>query len=137
MIRRVFLPEEGELWCTVDCSQQEFRFVVHHAFIRNLPGAKEAVERSRNNPDTDFHVLASEIIGLQRKDTKNANYAQIYGASVKKFAEMIGKSLREAQAILWDVRHTQRPHLRRVGWQVGSDLSAAHHDTAGGRRANP
>ena len=45
LIRSVFLPEEGEIWCTVDCSQQEFRFVVHHAIIRNLPGAKEAVER--------------------------------------------------------------------------------------------
>ena len=25
LIRSVFLPEEGEIWCTVDCSQQEFR----------------------------------------------------------------------------------------------------------------
>jgi putative DNA primase/helicase len=99
LIRRVFLPEEGELWCTVDCSQQEFRFVVHHAFIRNLPGAKEAAEHYRNDPDTDFHELASEITALPRKDAKNVNFAKIYGAGVKKFAEMIGKPLREAQEI--------------------------------------
>ena len=68
LIRSVFLPEEGELWCTVDCSQQEFRFVVHHAAIRNLPGANDAVRRYHTDPDTDFHALASEITGLHRKD---------------------------------------------------------------------
>src|SRR5262245_7366404 len=99
LIRRVFLPEEGELWCTVDCSQQEFRFVVHHAAIRNLPGAKDAVERYRNDPDTDFHEMASAITSLARKDAKGVNFAKIYGAGVKKFAEMIGKTPREAQAI--------------------------------------
>ena len=31
LIRSVFLPEEGEVWCKPDVSQQEFRFVVHHA----------------------------------------------------------------------------------------------------------
>jgi hypothetical protein len=54
---------------------------VHHAFIRNLPGAKEAVERYRNDPDTDFHQMASEITALPRKDAKNVNFAKIYGAA--------------------------------------------------------
>jgi putative DNA primase/helicase len=99
LIRSAFLPEPGETWCTVDCSQQEFRLVAHHAFVRNLPGAKEAVERYCNDPDTDFHVLASEITGLQRKDAKAVNFARIYGAGIKKFAEMIGRPLAEAQAI--------------------------------------
>jgi DNA polymerase I-like protein with 3'-5' exonuclease and polymerase domains len=97
LIRRVFQPEE--LWGSVDCSQQEFRFLVHHAAIRNLPGAKEAAERYRTDPDTDFHLLVSELTGLHRKDAKNVNFAKIYGAGVKKVAEMIGKPLREAQAI--------------------------------------
>ena len=72
---------------------------MHHAAIRNLAGANEAVERYRNDPDTDFHLLASEITGLPRKDAKAVNFAKIYGAGVKKFAEMIGKPLHEAQAI--------------------------------------
>src|SRR5262245_64930017 len=45
LIRNVFLPEEGEVWCKPDVSQQEFRFVAHHAFKRNLPGDKAGVER--------------------------------------------------------------------------------------------
>src|SRR5262249_19300304 len=99
LIRRVFLPEEGELWCTVDCSQQEFRFVVHHAAIRNLPGATTARERYRNDPDTDFHEMASAMTALVRKDAKGFNFAKIYGAGVKKIAEMIGKPLAEAQKL--------------------------------------
>jgi len=99
LIRRVFLPEEGEIWCMVDCSQQEFRFVAHHAFIRNLSGAAAVVERYRNDPDTDFHELASAMTALARKDAKGFNFAKIYGAGVKKIAEMIGKPLAEAQKI--------------------------------------
>ena len=100
LIRSAFLPEEGdEAWATVDCSQQEFRGVVHEAAIRNLAGASEAVERYCTDPDTDFHLLASDITGLPRKDAKAVNFAKIYGAGVKKFAEMIGRPLDEAQAI--------------------------------------
>jgi Mesyanzhinovviridae DNA polymerase len=99
LIRNAFLPEEGEIWCEPDLAQQEFRFIAHHAFKRNLPGAREAVEAYRNDPDTDFHALTGEITGLSRADAKHVNFAKIYGAGVKKFAEMIGKPLGEAQAI--------------------------------------
>src|SRR5262249_56331371 len=83
LIRRVFLPEEAEFWCDVDISQQEFRHVTHHAFIRNLSGAAVAVERYRNDPNTDFHEMVSEITGLQRKDAKAVNFVKIYGAGEK------------------------------------------------------
>jgi DNA polymerase I-like protein with 3'-5' exonuclease and polymerase domains len=99
LIRSVFLPEDGELWCTVDCSQQEFRFVVHEAAIRNLPGVQAALDRYRNDPNTDFHKWASEITGIPRDDAKGVNFAKIYGAGVRKFAEMIGKPPHEAQLI--------------------------------------
>ena len=99
LIRGVFLPEHNEFWCDVDISQQEFRWLVHHAFIRNLPGAAAARESYLADPDMDFHEFAGELTGLKRKDAKNVNFAKIYGASAKKFAEMIGKPLREAQVI--------------------------------------
>ena len=137
LIRSVFLPEEGEVWCKPDFSQQEFRFVVHHAVMRNLPGAKEAVGRYRTDPDTDFHALASEITGLQREDAKNVNFAKIYGAGVKKFAEMIGKPLCEAQAIY--TQYDQRlpfvcglPRIpargQRLGYTVLYDGARRHWD---------
>ena len=97
LIRGVFLPDEGEVWAKPDISQQEFRFVVHYAVQRNLPRAKEAAELYRTDPDADFHAMLADMTGLERELAKATNFAKIFGAGVKKFAEMIGKPLNEAQ----------------------------------------
>jgi DNA polymerase I-like protein with 3'-5' exonuclease and polymerase domains len=106
LIRGVFLPEGGGFWCDADCSQQEFRLLVHHALLRNLPGAREAAELYRNNPDADFHAIVAAMTGLDRDMAKAVNFAKIYGAGPEKFAEMIGKPPSEAQAInaQYDIR---------------------------------
>jgi DNA polymerase I-like protein with 3'-5' exonuclease and polymerase domains len=96
LIRSVFLPEAGEVWCKPDISQQEFRFVVHYAVQANLPGAKEAADAYRTDPNADYHAIVADMTGLDRDMAKNTNFARIYGAGVKKFAEMIGKPLSEA-----------------------------------------
>jgi DNA polymerase I-like protein with 3'-5' exonuclease and polymerase domains len=100
LIRGVFLPDEGEFWAKPDISQQEFRFVVHHAARHSLPGAREAAEVYRTNPDADFHTMVAEMTGLDRDMAKAVNFAKIYGAGVKKMAEMIGKPVAETQAIV-------------------------------------
>jgi DNA polymerase I-like protein with 3'-5' exonuclease and polymerase domains len=99
LIRGIFLSEVGEVWAQPDASQQEFRFVVHYANQHRLRKAAEAVARYHSDPDTDFHQLAATITTLERKDAKAVNFAKIYGAGVKLFAQMIGKPLAEAQAI--------------------------------------
>ena len=100
LIRSVFLPEEGEFWAKPDISQQEFRLVVHYAVQHDLPGAREAAEVYRNNPDADFHTMVAEMTGLTATCAKATNFAKIYGAGVKKMAEMIGKPVAEVQAIV-------------------------------------
>ena len=99
LIRGVFLPEEGEIWVKPDCSQQEFRLVVHYANQHKLPKAANAVARYRDDPDADFHALAATLTRLERTAAKAVNFAKIYGAGVRKFAAMIGKPLQEAQRI--------------------------------------
>ena len=99
LIRSAFLPEDGEYWADSDISQQEFRHLVHSATAQGLRKAKEAAERYLNDPDTDFHRLAAELTGLDRKLAKAVNFAKIYGAGKEKFAAMIGKSEAEARAI--------------------------------------
>ena len=99
-IRRVFLPEDGERWASADISQQEFRHLVHHAELRNLPGAKEAAEYYRSDPDADYHAIVGEIVGLDRGTAKHTNFSKIYGAGLKKFAAMIGRSLHAAQTVI-------------------------------------
>jgi DNA polymerase I-like protein with 3'-5' exonuclease and polymerase domains len=99
LIRGIFLAEEGEVWAKPDASQREFRFVVHYANQHKLRNAAEAVARYRDDPDADFHAFAAAITGLDRSDAKAVNFAKMYGAGVRKFAQMIGKPLVEAQQI--------------------------------------
>ena len=113
LIRGAFLPEDGEVWCKPDVSQQEFRLVVHHAFVRNLRGAAAAKERYDTDADTDFHRLAAEITGIPRGDAKAANFAKIYGAGVATFAKTIRKPLGEARKI-YDQYDRQLPFVSRL-----------------------
>jgi DNA polymerase I-like protein with 3'-5' exonuclease and polymerase domains len=99
LIRRVFLPEEHEVWAKPDISQQEFRFLVHCATAQGLRKAKQAAQRYLDDPDTDFHRLVAELTGLDRDLAKAVNFAKIYGAGIEKFAAMIGKPEAEARAI--------------------------------------
>jgi DNA polymerase I-like protein with 3'-5' exonuclease and polymerase domains len=99
LIRGVFLPEEGEWWAKCDVSQQEFRFIVHYAARHGLRGAKEAAERYHNDPATDFHLYVKELTGRDRQTSKNTNFAKAFGAGVRKFAAMIGKSESEARVV--------------------------------------
>ena len=124
LIRGMFLPEPGEVWAKPDASQQEFRFVVHYANQHKLNKAAEAVARYRDNPDTDFHLLAATITGLIRADVKAVNFGKIYGAGVKKFAAMIGKPLGEAQEI-YDRYDRELPFLRQLS-RIYSARASAH-----------
>ena len=136
LIRRVFLPEDGGVWAKADISQQEFRLLVHHALLRNLPGAREAAELYRNNPDADFHALVAEMTGLDRDMAKAVNFAKVYGAGVEKFAEMIGKRLSEAQAIyaqydirlpfVWQLSRAVQDDAVRIGYTVLYDNARRH-----------
>ena len=70
----------------------------------------------RTDPDADFHALVATMTGLERESAKVANFAKIFGAGVKKFAEMIGKPLAEAQTIYtqYDRKLPFVSHLSRL-----------------------
>jgi len=99
LIRGVFLPENGEWWAKDDVSQQEFRFIVHYAVRHKLTGAKEAAERYREDPATDFHKYVSTMTGRDRQTSKNVNFARAYGAGIRKFTAMIGIPENSARTI--------------------------------------
>ena len=113
LVRVAFLPEEDETWADCDVSQQEFRLIVHYAARFNLPRAAEAVERYRNDPATDFHGLVATWTGIDRQSAKNSNFARIYGASIRKFAEMIRKTEVEAR-VIWDKYERELPFVSRL-----------------------
>jgi DNA polymerase I-like protein with 3'-5' exonuclease and polymerase domains len=100
IVRGLFLPEPGELWFSADYSQQEYRLIVHFAERMGLSKAKEAADKYRADPRTDFHSMVAEMTGLERKPAKDSNFAKSYGAGIPKFASMINKSVEEARAIM-------------------------------------
>jgi DNA polymerase I-like protein with 3'-5' exonuclease and polymerase domains len=98
-IRGIFQPEPGEVWLSADYSQQEYRLIVHYAEMSKLPRAKQAGDKYRDNPDTDFHSMVVDWTGLDRRSAKNANFAKSYGAGIKKFAKMIEQDEEEARRL--------------------------------------
>jgi DNA polymerase I len=56
LIRKLFLPEEGEQWAAIDFSQQEPRILTHYAKVfgdyrkLNMPGVEEFVKAYNENP---------------------------------------------------------------------------------------
>lgn len=100
LIRGLFLPESGDVWGALDYSQQEYRLIVHFAYLCGIAGAAEAVERYRSDPTTDFHSYVAEITRLPRRRAKDCNFGKAFGAGVPKFAEMTGMTLEEAAQVM-------------------------------------
>jgi DNA polymerase-1 len=110
-IRRCFLPEFGS-WYAIDYSQQEYRLIVHVAYILqmlppdklppglHIEGADIAVRRYREDPTTDFHNYVVEITRLIRRRAKDVNFAKAFGAGVAQFAIMTGMSPFEAKSTM-------------------------------------
>jgi len=113
-IRQIFQPEKGTIWGALDYSQQEYRLIVHFAYLMNLPGAAEAVAKYRNDPRTDFHTLVAEMTKLPRKKAKDVNFAKAFGAGVAKFALMTGMTLEEAAAVM-DQYDGEMPFVKMLG----------------------
>lgn len=117
LIRGIFLPEGGEHWCSNDIHSQEYRLWVHFAALTNARGADLAVAKYRENPKTDFHQMVADWTGLPRPSAKDANFARGYGAGVRKFAAMIGKSEADAKEI-FDQYDREMPFVSDVARAV-------------------
>lgn len=113
-IRGLFLPEEGEIWGALDYSQQEYRLIVHFAYVCNCIGADRAVQMYRDDPNTDFHSLAAEMTGLHRRKAKDVNFAKAFGAGVAKFALMTGMDPEEAASVMAQYDE-ELPFVKRLG----------------------
>lgn len=103
LVRGLFLPEEDEDWECQDQSQMEYRFNVHFARGR---GAQEARDKYNDDPETDFHKMCAEMMGvdtsdpLVRKKVKQINFAKTYGAQAPRLAVGMGVSIDEAKKFI-------------------------------------
>lgn len=96
-IRKLFIAPPGEVFFSSDASQIEYRFFAHYAAKKGMP---RLAEKYRLDPKTDFHALIVGWTGLPRDQTKNINFARLYGAMVDKLAVMCKCSVAKAKQII-------------------------------------
>lgn len=90
LVRGLFLPNEGEKWCSGDYSAQEPRLTVHFAALAGLRGADEAASRYNTDPSTDYHQMVADLCGISRKAAKTINLGLAYGMGEPKLCHSLG-----------------------------------------------
>ena len=98
MVRSLFLPEEGEQWCSIDYSQQEPRLTIHYAAKGDFTGGREAAQAYLDNPNTDYHDFVSTMMfgpgftKQQRYASKQINLGMAYNMGGAKLCRSLGFS---------------------------------------------
>jgi DNA polymerase I-like protein with 3'-5' exonuclease and polymerase domains len=140
LIREFFEPEPGELWCSGDFSQQEPRMLVHFASITRkngepLPGALEARQRYRDDPEMNFHTFVAELTRLEYDPAKILNLAIIYGRGKKNTAVQLNVTEEEVAALF--ERHDREMPFARALSRMCMDVVAERGEIRSllGRRA--
>lgn len=137
LIRGLFLPEEGEQWGSFDYSSQEPRIVVHYASLVHahtlekggrypMRGADVFVEKYREDPRSDFHQLAADIVGVSRKQAKTINLGLFYGMGVNKLSEQLGLDLASGKE-LFKQYHDAVPFVRELSQYVTERADTVGH----------
>lgn len=101
-IRAIFKPFDGhKQWRKFDLSQIQYRGMVHCA---QGPGADDARSRYINDPLTDFHKWATEVVqqvfskAVERIYIKELNFGTLFGMGKKKLLLRLGGLAKEADA---------------------------------------
>lgn len=109
--RKIYLPEEGQLWGANDYSGQEVRMLVEYA--GKAVGARQAVQRYIDDPDTDQHQETANMVGISRKQAKTIQLGIAYGMGQNKLAAQLGLSEQEGRELLR--RFNQRvPYIKQL-----------------------
>lgn len=134
LMRSMFIPEEDHDWGSADWSQIEYRLLAHVCDAVPSVDSAELIRRYRSDPTTDFHVMAAEIAGVDRKTAKNINFGVVYGMGVPALAMYLGVPIDEAEKILAEF-HARAPYLRGVyDWAGRRANSKGYVKTLLGRR---
>lgn len=118
LIRKLFKPEEGQRWASLDFSQQEPRVAIHFAHqlarMQNRDLKTDAlVEAYQNNPDTDFYQTISELTGFDRRVSKLISLGLLYGMGVNRLAAEIDVDVDSAKEIMSQF-HKKAPFIKEL-----------------------
>ena len=116
LIRSLFLPEEGEQWCSADFSQQEPRILTHYASRSRYEGA-ETIADAYHDGDADFHQEVANLVEIDRKTAKTIGLGIMYGMGKGKLADQLGVTVDEASEVLAKF-NTYAPFVRQLADSV-------------------
>ena len=122
-IRKCFLPEEKELWASLDHSQQEPRLLVHYGCLSKMPSALAARDKYVADPSMNYHEFVAELTGLSYKPAKILNLAIVYGRGVKETAAQLGKTFDETKD-LFRQHAEKRPFARAMSYRCQDVVKA-------------
>jgi DNA polymerase I len=84
IVRELFIPDDGQDYCSADASQIEFRWFAHYSESTRL------IQEYNADPTMDFHQLVANMLGQKRKDAKHNNFGKLYTMGVPKLARKLG-----------------------------------------------
>ena len=101
MIRKVFVPKEGNLFTDADYSQIELRILAH------MSGDEQLIEAYHMDEDIHritaakvFHTPLEEVTDLQRRNAKAVNFGIVYGISSFGLSQDLSISRKEAEGYI-------------------------------------
>lgn len=98
LIRKVFHPEEGNLFVDSDYSQIELRLLAHMSGDENLIAAfRNHQDIHRSTAALVFHTPFDEVTSLQRRNAKAVNFGIVYGISAFGLSQDLDISQTEAK----------------------------------------
>lgn len=97
-IRKVFVPEDGNILIDADYSQIELRILADMSGDENLIEAyNEACDIHRITASKVFHVPLDEVTKTQRSNAKAVNFGIVYGISSFGLSQDLSISRKEAE----------------------------------------
>jgi DNA polymerase-1 len=85
--RRLFLPEEGEVWVSDDVASEEYRIFAHYA---SGPGSDNYREKYNTIPGYDMHTENAKLAGCDRTKAKTIGLGVLFGMGQTKMALNLG-----------------------------------------------
>jgi DNA polymerase I-like protein with 3'-5' exonuclease and polymerase domains len=114
LIRSIFVPNEDDnKFYSADWKQQEPRLQVHYANLINAPGAKEMVDKYKENPELDMHQTVADMASITKDEAKPINLGLVYGMGFYSLMSRLGLKKDKAEAIL-DRYHKAVPYVKQL-----------------------
>ncbi len=132
--RKLFLPDDGMSWLRFDLSQFEYREIVHFASLLPGSGADFAVQMYHDSPDTDFHQMCADMMGIKRKPAKSINFGISFGMGKDKLTKSLGVDPEEGKRLL-ALYHEKVPFVKVLSDHCSAQAQAlGYMTTLSGRR---